>query len=161
MCLKIVWDRANFEGERQSRGSAALDSDRVVEVLAYVTPEGGVEEVGGAASASGGVVGAAAGGGGGEAKASPPGDAAAPDATATATAAIAKTTTGAPSWEHARPEYAVVMPRAEGNLDVIVRSERFAGHDPLKARLVLVDLAKALQHMHAQGLVHALSLIHI
>ena len=64
-------------------------------------------------------------------------------------------TTGAPSWEHARPEYAVVMPRADCNLQMAVSNERFAGHEPLKARLVLVDLARALQHMHAQGLVHA------
>ena len=46
------------------------------------------------------------------------------------------------------------MPRAEGNLDKIIRSERFAGHDVDMARIVLKGLATALQHMHACGLVH-------
>ena len=146
VCLKIVWDRANFAGERESRSAGALDPDRVVEVLAYVTPEHGVEEVGGGDSSG-------SDRGDGEAGAVSTLAVAAAAATSGPAAAAARALTGAPSWEGdpARPEFAVVMPRAEGNLDKIIRSERFAGHSVDKARVVLSDLARALHHMHADA----------
>ena len=46
------------------------------------------------------------------------------------------------------------MPRADCNLQMAVSNERFAGHDVDKVRLVLKGMALALQHLHAQGLVH-------
>ena len=62
--------------------------------------------------------------------------------------------TGAPSWENQRPEYAVVMPRADCNLQMAVCNERFAGHDVDKVRIVVRGLALALRHLHSRGLVH-------
>ena len=54
VCLKIVWDPENFEGERASRSAGVLSPDHVVEVLAYVTPEDGVMDVVDEQAAAGG-----------------------------------------------------------------------------------------------------------
>ncbi len=119
VCLKIIRDAENFNGELNARDGITLDPKFVVELKDSLdniqTKVGGIY---------------------------------------TNTESNGKTI---PSWVKEGgniDEFTIVMPCAEKNLYEAIGAERFAGHDMELVHSICKNVAKALHHMHENGLVH-------